>query len=63
MKCILMLRVLPDTSDPNRIRRLRMGIKTLLRAYRLLSEYIRQVKRDGPDGEVAEQMLPEQEEK
>ena len=49
MKYILTLRVLPDTSDPNGIRRLRMALKTLLRAYRLRTEYI-QVKPDEADG-------------
>lgn len=52
MQYQLTLRVLPDSSDPKGIRRLRMALKTLLRAYRLRTVYIREVEEETPRGRV-----------
>lgn len=43
----LTIRPLPDSTDPDGIRRLRWALKTLLRGYRLRTIYIREVEGDG----------------
>lgn len=49
MQYELTLKVLPEASDPEGIRRLKRGIKTLFRAYRLRTVYVRRIE-EGPGG-------------